>query len=394
MTCFRTGTRPLENKKEVQKMKNWYLPLVISVVALLMPVSMANVSAQGELSISKKADKTSAAVGDNITYTYTIVNNGNVTVDNITLEDDKLEPIEPFNKTSLAPGDNVTATATYTVEEDDLPGPLINIATVSGTDPDGNTIADNISFEVKLTYTASIQVTKTANKTTASPGDNITYTYTVTNTGNITADNVTLEDDKLGELMSGVTLSPGKSVTTTTTYEVKTSDFWKLKPITNTATVTATGPDGNSISAKSEQVSVVANKLLMFKALILKLSGVPGKGIENAPGLQKPFNPKSQAAEHAGKKDKPKTPKQLQIREIVENQSTEEQLQIRSEVENQAGSGQATQSDDEARPGKGQLKKNSVTDNQTQGQEATQGNGQNKPDKDKPKNKFKAGNQP
>ncbi len=31
-------------------------------------------------------------------------------------------------------------------------------------------------------------------------------------------------------------------------------------------------------------------------------SGVPGRGIENAPGLQKPFNPKSQAAEHAGKK--------------------------------------------------------------------------------------------
>jgi len=38
------------------------------------------------------------------------------------------------------------------------------------------------------------------------------------------------------------------------------------------------------------------------KADILKDSGVPGKGLENAPGLQKPFNPNSQAAEHAGKK--------------------------------------------------------------------------------------------
>lgn len=38
------------------------------------------------------------------------------------------------------------------------------------------------------------------------------------------------------------------------------------------------------------------------KADILKDSGVPGKGLENAPGLQKPFNPKSQAEEHAGKK--------------------------------------------------------------------------------------------
>ncbi len=38
------------------------------------------------------------------------------------------------------------------------------------------------------------------------------------------------------------------------------------------------------------------------KADILKNSGIPGKGLENAPGLQKPFNPKSQADEHAGMK--------------------------------------------------------------------------------------------
>ena len=37
---------------------------------------------------------------------------------------------------------------------------------------------------------------------------------------------------------------------------------------------------------------------------ILMESGVPGKGVENAPGLQKLFNPKSQAAEHAGQKKK------------------------------------------------------------------------------------------
>jgi len=40
------------------------------------------------------------------------------------------------------------------------------------------------------------------------------------------------------------------------------------------------------------------------KADILKGSGVPGKGLEKAPGQQKPFNPNSKAGEHAGKKDK------------------------------------------------------------------------------------------
>jgi len=38
------------------------------------------------------------------------------------------------------------------------------------------------------------------------------------------------------------------------------------------------------------------------KADILKGSGVPGKGLDKAPGLQKPFNPNSQAGDNAGKK--------------------------------------------------------------------------------------------
>jgi len=38
------------------------------------------------------------------------------------------------------------------------------------------------------------------------------------------------------------------------------------------------------------------------KADILKDSGVPGKGLDKAPGLQKPFNLNSKAADHAGKK--------------------------------------------------------------------------------------------
>ena len=38
------------------------------------------------------------------------------------------------------------------------------------------------------------------------------------------------------------------------------------------------------------------------KADILKDSGIPGKGLDKAPGLQKPFNPNSQAGNNAGKK--------------------------------------------------------------------------------------------
>lgn len=45
-------------------------------------------------------------------------------------------------------------------------------------------------------------------------------------------------------------------------------------------------------------------EVLKTKAQLLIERGVPGKGILNAPGLQKPFNSQSKAADHAGKKDK------------------------------------------------------------------------------------------
>jgi hypothetical protein len=378
------------HKEEFQDMKKWSIPVIVAIVALLMPVSTASVSAQGELNISKSANLTLATVGDNITYTYTITNNAdNVTISNISLVDDKLGSINLGGQASLSAGENITATAIYTVVEDDLPGPLLNTATVSGTDPDGNTVTTTTAATVDLTYTAALQLTKTADPSPAAPYKTITYTYTITNNGNVTTDNLSLQDNKLGEIsLTDTTLAPGESLTTTATYTVITADL--PGPIVNTATVNGTDPDGAVISATTGPISVslCINKWLLFKAEILKLMGVQGKGIEKAPGLQKPFNPKSQAAEHAGKKDKPKTLEQLQIRERVENPSTENQLRIRLEVEN-AGSVQATQGDDEAKPGKWQLIKNYNTDNQTREYETT-GNCP-KPDKDKPNNKSKTG---
>lgn len=250
------------------------------------------------------------------------------------------------------------------------------------------------AFAPTVNAQGELSVVKSVDKESASPGENVTYTYTVTNMGTVTVDNVTLNDDKLGQLMSGVTLSPGQSITISAVYEVKPGDFWRLKPITNIATVTATGPEGEQISAVSQRVSVVPSRVGMFKALILKLSGVPGKGIEKAPGLQKPFNPISQAAEHAGRKEEPKMLEQLQIRERVENQGMEQRLQIRSSVENQAGITQVTSSDDRATPGKVQLKKNWAADNQTQDQPTIQSDNPNKTGKGKPHKNPKIINQP
>ena len=88
---------------------------------------------------------------------------------------------------------------------------------------------------------------------------------------------------------------------------------------------------------KSQAAKRIANtdNVTLTKAEILKLRGVPGKGIEKAPGLQKPFNPKSQDAKHAGKKDRALQEEQLRIRQSTENHGDAQgQMNIKQKVKN------------------------------------------------------------
>jgi len=256
------------------------------------------------IGLTKNADRVSASIGDNITYTYVITNTGDLDIDDLSLTDDKLGVISLF-PTTLAPGDNTTATANHTVIVTDFPGPLVNTATVSGKSQNSDNITASASTSVVLNdYDASIVLIKTADRTSASPHETIKYTYTLTNNSDVTINNLTLEDSRLGPIsLSTTTIDPGDQIIVTADYTVKVGDL--PGPIVNTATAEGEDPLGIPVYAASNQVSVslTINWSLLTKAEILKLRGVPGKGIDTAPGLQKPFNPNSNAAENAGKKD-------------------------------------------------------------------------------------------
>ena len=204
------------------------------------------------IEVIKTADRVSASPSETITYTYIINNVGNTAVDNVTLEDDRLGPISLIS-TTIAPGDNVTATTTYTVASSDLPGPIVNTANVTGVDLTGEPVfATSNRVSVNLTYDASIEVIKTADKAVASSQDTITYTYIITNIGNAIVDNVTLEDDKLGPIfLTSTTLAPGDNVTTTAQYNTTAGDL--PGPIVNIATAEGQDPSGNTVTASDSE---------------------------------------------------------------------------------------------------------------------------------------------
>ena len=145
--------------------------------------------------------------------------------------------------TILAIGASVTCTGTYTVVAADIPaGSIINSATGSGgglTTPPAT---------ATVTY-KQLAITKVATPTTYDAvGDVITYTYTLTNTGNtvLGPTQFTVIDNKINGGTpfncgpAGTTLGLGASVTCTATYTVVAADL-TAGSVANSATGSGDG---------------------------------------------------------------------------------------------------------------------------------------------------------
>jgi uncharacterized repeat protein (TIGR01451 family) len=206
------------------------------------------------LTLTKTASPTTySAVGQTITYTYVITNNGNVPLGpaQFTISDDHINGNAPFscgpNNTTLPPNGTVSCTAPYQITQGDLDaGSVTNTATASGA---GFT-SDKATATVTGTQTKTISLAKSANPATYAVGTTITYTYVVKNTGNTTLSGpFTISDNKLGTISCPTgSLAPGATVTCTTTYTTTQTDVDNVS-ITNIATASGSGLTSNQDTA-------------------------------------------------------------------------------------------------------------------------------------------------
>jgi uncharacterized repeat protein (TIGR01451 family) len=212
------------------------------------------VPAVPSIAVSVTPSRNNAKVGDEITYTYRVTNTGNVALSGVSASDDDLGAVM-LTSTSLAPDASTSGELTYTVQESDLPGPLANTVTATGTPPAGEDVSDTASAAVGLTSSPAIAVSITPSTSSAAVGDEITYTYRVTNTGNVTLDPVVASDDPFGSIsLDTSSLAPGAKATGVLSYTVVESDL--PGPLTNTVTITGTPPAGDDVSA-TDSASVV-----------------------------------------------------------------------------------------------------------------------------------------
>jgi uncharacterized repeat protein (TIGR01451 family) len=240
--------------------------------------------------ITKTADPTTAfGVGQQITYTFTVKNTGNVTLSGLAIHDTEAPPASPLISgptcptTTLAPGGSVICTAIDTVTLADLNnGSISDTATTTATPPDDVPITSMPSTAtVAVTQTPAIGILKTADPTTVSKlGQVITYTYAVTNAGDVPLSNISVTDTQTppaGPLASGPTCpassipTPGSTVFCTSTYTVSQADL-DHGTITDTAVATAAA-NGQPVSSPPSLATV---KVSQSAAITLTKTASPG----------------------------------------------------------------------------------------------------------------------
>ena len=236
------------------------------------------------LTIVKSASPTTVtAASQTVDYSFLVTNTGNVTLNPVVVNDTNFSGTGTLSAiscpdTSLAPSADETCTATYKVTQADIDaGSVTNTATATGTPPNGGTPVTSppSTATVTATPTPGLTIVKSATPTTVGTvGQTVTYSFLVTNTGNVTLSPVVVNETSFsgtGTLSAiscpDTSLAPGTNETCTATYKVTQADLTAGK-ITNTAIATGTPPNGGTpVTSPPSTVTIPASDLTVTKSV-------------------------------------------------------------------------------------------------------------------------------
>jgi uncharacterized repeat protein (TIGR01451 family) len=169
--------------------------------------------------------------------------------------------------TVLAPDGSMTCTAEYTATAADLThGRIADSASATAILPSGGSVTSDLSdAAVPVVPSAGLLLAKsTPSGPITAAGETVAYFFDVTNTGNqavtglSVADTLAAPSDPAG--LSAVrcpvtSLAPGASTTCTATYTVTQADVDNGR-MADTATATATRPDGAEVASAPDDLVV------------------------------------------------------------------------------------------------------------------------------------------
>jgi uncharacterized repeat protein (TIGR01451 family) len=222
--------------------------------------------------VTKTADAPLVEGGDTIGFLITVGNNGPGTADGVTLTDtlptngglawsiDLIDGQAPGSEApcsitdgvlscdfgSVESGASHTVHITSPTDSTTTCGAVNNTVTVDAlNEPNTPEFTANDQASASLTVICpGISIVKTVNPVSGNPGDTVTYTYVVKNTGDTTLFNVSVNDDVIGHIGDIAKLDPGETVTLTKDFVLPAGD----PEVTNVGTATGTDVLGTKVS--------------------------------------------------------------------------------------------------------------------------------------------------
>ena len=185
------------------------------------------------------------AVGDNVNWSFTVMNTGTALLTNITVVDDQIGPVPGSPIASLGPGASVQLTFIGTATA----GQYANVVEATGSYAinGGGTVSDTDPSHY-FGSDPAIDIEKSTNGVDAdSPtgpvltlGQTVNWEYVVTNTGNVQLTGISVTDDQPGVTVdcSGVTtLAPSASMTCTATGTAVVGQYANIGSVTGNPAV-------------------------------------------------------------------------------------------------------------------------------------------------------------
>ncbi|MCY6369539.1 DUF7507 domain-containing protein [Clostridium ganghwense] len=241
----------------------------------------------------KSVEEAVATIGDILHYTVTIINNGNVTAENVVFSDNVPDGTEFVEGSLTVDGVQVDSSPEEGVDIGSIvPGQIVtikfNVKVVAIPEPPNEPKAENtalVTFDVELDgqlqprdpvtsnpvetelVKVQLEAIKTVDKDMANVGDILTYTVVIKNTGDITIDNVIFNDIiPEGTVLVGSqpvqnvnlgSIEPGESKTIT--FQVKIVSKPCPPKLINKATI-----NGTYIIETQRKISIESNEVITY----------------------------------------------------------------------------------------------------------------------------------
>ena len=242
------------------------------------------------LAVTLACPAVSAIAGGPITYSGTVLNTGDVTLNNVFVVNNQPAPNTPvIGPLTLAPGASNSFTVNFTAPTNACS--VSSTVTATGSDNcTSATVANTASATCPLITAPSLMVTQVCPVSPAIPGELLTYSGTVTNTGNITLTNVEVLNNLSGAtpILTLATLAPGAGTNFTGSYvaptncsstSISTATGWSACGVAVTNTVSSTCPiltaPAIAVTQACPLTPPVQGGILTYSGTVSNASNVP-----------------------------------------------------------------------------------------------------------------------